>query len=195
MLLLIPSAPAARRGCLSLATRHRASRVGWAMNRSLSALFAVWPSGSPSLCNNRGTPICLLALCVPSAVSDAWYPSCRVSCPLQASEQVDMLVSMHEGRHRQHCIQRWRDKVTASPESTLMWIKHRADQEIRLNSAPPLQDVTQCPVHPADRVTQQGEAWTRRWQTPIRRLTQVILLASCSDCRANHSPGPRAEPG
>ena len=57
-------------------------------------------------------------------------------------------------------------KTALSSEAAPAWIKHRADLELRVQSPSPLHEVSASQVHPAQRVQQQGEEWTRKWQTP-----------------------------
>ena len=106
-------------------------------------------------------------------------PHLDLACPADARDAVDSLVQAQAQQHRQHCIQRWKTKTAVSPECALAWVKHRADQELRLSQAAPLQEVADLQVHPADRVQVQGEAWTRKWQSPatmpdVTKFAQIL---------------------
>ncbi|CAE7489116.1 unnamed protein product, partial [Symbiodinium necroappetens] len=93
-------------------------------------------------------------------------PHLDLDSPVDARASVDSIIDTLQQQHRQHCLQRWKEKTALSSDAALAWVKNRADLELRTQSPSPLQEVPIAQVHPAQRVQLQGEEWTRKWQTP-----------------------------
>ncbi|CAE7667378.1 CTSD [Symbiodinium microadriaticum] len=80
--------------------------------------------------------------------------------------QVPDLPSIDPALPAEACLSKWRQKIQESPTRAITWIKHRVDLDMALQQPPTLEAAMKGTVHPANRVREQGELWTRRWQTP-----------------------------
>ena len=123
-------------------------------------------------------------------------PHLDLAAPSEARICVDDLVATRQQQHRLLCLQRWKEKTALSSDTTLTWVKNRADLELRMQSPSPLHEVSIAQVHPADRVQQQGEEWTRKWQTPTTlpdcaRFAQLLQdLPGHQLCNIDLEPSP-----
>ena len=123
-------------------------------------------------------------------------PHLDLENPELAAAMLQPVLTAHHDAHRRRCLERWRQKVTTSVEDAVTWVKHRAEQECRLQSNSPLEEAEAYAVHPVDRVEQQGEIWTRKWQladTPpdvedFPRILQELPRHTQSDVDLTPSP-------
>ncbi|CAE7376592.1 unnamed protein product [Symbiodinium sp. KB8] len=123
-------------------------------------------------------------------------PHLDLENPELAAAMLQPVLTAHQDAHRRRCLERWRQKVTTSVEDAVTWVKHRAEQECRLQSNSPLEEAEAYAVHPVDRVEQQGEIWTRKWQladTPpdvedFQRILQELRRAMAK--MKKKAPGP-----
>jgi len=86
-----------------------------------------------------------------------------------ASANVDQLEKQYRDQEKQVRLEQWRASVRDSVTSATSWVKRRAEVAMRLA---PTVDPVVTPVHyvhPAAKVQNEGEKWTRKWQNPAQQ--------------------------
>ncbi|OLQ11591.1 hypothetical protein AK812_SmicGene4477 [Symbiodinium microadriaticum] len=75
-------------------------------------------------------------------------PHLDLENPELAAAMLEPVLTAHHDAHPRRCLERWRQKVTTSVEDAVTWVKHRAEQEFRLQSNSPLKEAEAYAVHP-----------------------------------------------
>ena len=93
-----------------------------------------------------------------------------------ASANVDQLEKQYRDQEKQVRLEQWRASVRDSVTSATSWVKRRAEVAMRLA---PTVDPVVTPVHyvhPAAKVQNEGEKWTRKWPKSSPAARPGMLL-------------------